>query len=481
MSTFGELARDSLHSAIVHLAPRAANVLLFIVIGRYAGPSDAGVFALATTYLIIATTLTKGMDDLIVRQVSRDVKQAPFYLVNFILVRMGLAAALYAGVYILATHLIDYPINTLRPIQIVTLSLLPDSLALVAQAVLLGMRKFSAPAWLMSAVTVFKVVSGAIALYTGGGITGVCWWWLVGSWLGLAGMMIAVLHNVGPLSRAHWKDWSCLRAHWRELRTFLAITLLTTSESQTDIVLLSIFRDETEVGWYNAATTVAFSLGMISQAYRMAVYPLMTQYAIQAPQKLTRLRQESLRYLGMLAFPMTAGIILIAPSIVTLIYKQAFTPAILALQILVPSLIFLFLNVPSARTMLVYDRQSQSLHFLMLSTFVNILLNLLLDSRWGAAGAATARVFSAGLYFFMTHTFVERSLAQSKMSRLLRPTLLATLAMGCVVWFLRQAMILAPISAGIGVYALTLWLAGGITASDISRVKTLLHSRRTRG
>jgi O-antigen/teichoic acid export membrane protein len=71
MKTLLELTRDSLFSIVFHLSPRLANVLLFITMGRLIGPTDAGVFALATTYLVIFTTVMRGPDDLVIRQVSR--------------------------------------------------------------------------------------------------------------------------------------------------------------------------------------------------------------------------------------------------------------------------------------------------------------------------------------------------------------------------------------------------------------------------
>jgi len=54
---FRTLARDSLLSAVLYLAPRFSNVVFFILVGRLSNPTDAGIFSLAVTYLIIATTL----------------------------------------------------------------------------------------------------------------------------------------------------------------------------------------------------------------------------------------------------------------------------------------------------------------------------------------------------------------------------------------------------------------------------------------
>ena len=72
MSTRLSLMRDALLALVFHVAPRFANVILFILIGRLAGPEQAGIFSLATTYLLIITTTMRGLDDLLIRQVARE-------------------------------------------------------------------------------------------------------------------------------------------------------------------------------------------------------------------------------------------------------------------------------------------------------------------------------------------------------------------------------------------------------------------------
>jgi O-antigen/teichoic acid export membrane protein len=242
-------------------------------------------------------------------------------------------------------------------------------------------------------------------------------------------------------------------------------------EAQVDTVSLSAFRDEAEVGWYGAATTVTFSLAMFSQAYRMSVYPLMARYALQSPAKLSRLYKRSTRYLGMLILPMVAGIILLSPQIVSLVFGPKFQPTTKVLQILIPSSVLAFLNVPNSRMMLIYNRQVWSSLFLMCSVTTNVLLNLVLAPSWGASGAAVARLCSSALYFLLNYLYVARFLAWSNLLWLLSRPVLATLIMAVVVWSVRAWSLPASIGVGMVTYAGALWLVGGILPDDIALVR----------
>jgi O-antigen/teichoic acid export membrane protein len=478
MNPYRELAHDSFFSAIVHLAPRFANVFLFIVIGRLAGPAQAGVFALATTYLLIFTTLMRGLDDLVIREVSRQPDLARSYLANFLLLRLALSGVLYAVLLIVVRYVFAYPLSTSTPIMILTLSLVPDSLGYVALAVMLGSRRFKAPAIILSIATLVKFVGGAAVALMGGSLAQIAWVWFAGSLVSMALLMIYAVNRLGWIHSKEWTDWSPLRGIWQATAPFLLITILTTIESQTDTVVLSNLHNEAEVGFYNAATTLAFSLALISQAYRLSVYPMMARLAAQTPNQLAKLNDQSLRYLGMLVLPMGSGLFLLAPQIVELIYGSRFQPTALVLRLLSPVLIFMFLNVPSARVMLVKDHQGMNTLFLLISAILNVGLNLILDPRLGAQGAGIARLCSFSINFLLTYLFVKQFLLPSNLLQLLSRPILATLGMSAVVWVLRGQFVLLTILAGVISYGVILWLVGGITQEDLAMFRSAFLRRR---
>jgi O-antigen/teichoic acid export membrane protein len=468
MKTIAELLRDSILAAIFHVAPRFANVLLFIVIGRSAGPSEAGIFALATTYLLILVTVMRGLDELVIRQVSREPHRSSGYLTNFLLARLGLSLLSYGILAFAVLIILHYAAGTTTSILILAMSVVPESLTYVAQAILLGQRRFGASTVALVGVSLFRLIGGGIVLALHGGMQQIAWVWLVSSSLGMAAMVVIAVIQVGGLRWSDWLDWRPLVLNWRVGLSFLSITTVAALEAQSDTVLLSTFRSEAEVGWYGAAATIAFSLLVLPQAYRFSVYPLMTRYASQAPESLLELYERSMRYMGALVLPMVTGIALLAPRIVSMLFGPLFGPTARILEILGFVLIFIFLNEPDIRMMLVCDRQRWVSMFLAVSAVLNIVLNLALIPRAGAPGAAMARLCSSLVYFLLNYFYVTRFLARLNIIQLLLRPALATLIMAIVIWLAGSLVLPALIGIGIVMYVFSFWVLGGILPDDVS-------------
>ena len=464
------LLRDTSLALVFHVAPRFANVIIFIIIGRLTGPDQAGVFSLATTYLLIITTLMRGLDDLLIRQVAREPERAGSYFWNFLALRIVLATLTYVALISIIQNVPNYSAATTAPIAILALSVVPDSLAFVAQSVLLGSRRFGAPAVIQGGVNLLKMIVGIIVLWRGEGLMSVAWVWLCGSSLGMMALLAVTVKHVGGLHATDWLDFSPLRLYWQAALSFSAITVLTALDSQTDTVLLSIFRGEAEVGWYNAATTVTSSLLMLVQAYRFAIYPLMTRHAQNAPDKLMELFQKSIHYMGVVAIPMVTGIILLAPQIVKAVFGSKFMMSAAPLVFLAVSLLFFFIGEPCNRLMLVNDRQRLLVAMLVVSASSNILINIVLIPAYGAVGSGLARVCSAAIFFALNYGYVTRKLfRQASLKSLAKPAV-ASIAMALVVLLIRESSILIEVTAGIVTYGLALWLVNGMFPDDPNRL-----------
>ena len=464
-----KLAYDGLFAILLNLAPRLTSVLLFILIGRLAGPSEAGTFSLAVTYLLLATMAARGLDDLVVRQVSRNPDQAPDYFSSFLLLRLILSFVSYSIVLVLTSVIFEYDASTTSTILILSLGLIPDNVGFVAQSILMGKRHFALPAITVVSVGVLRLLGGGMVLLLKGQLQHIALVWFLTSVVGMFVLLVAAFGRVGK-PKSMRTSWYPVVQDWRATLTFFAITALMTLEAQADIVFLGALHGEETVGWYAAATTVAFGLSMISQAYHLSVYPVMTRYALSDPDKLIAFYERSVLYLGAIALPVVAGITLLSPSIVTLVFGPEFSPAARILRVLVFSLLFVFLSAPDSRMMLVHNRQNTSWLFVVCSVTVNLLLNLVLARPWGALGAATARLCSTAFFFILGNLYVSRSLThRSAIPRLLTPAL-ATAVMAIAVWVLRGWPLAIIVAIGIAVYVGGLCCLGWILQDDIGRI-----------
>jgi O-antigen/teichoic acid export membrane protein len=217
---------------------------------------------------------------------------------------------------------------------------------------------------------------------------------------------------------------------------------------------------------------------MLSAAVRTAIYPIMTRYYTYTPHKLPHLYHKLYQYLIIGILPITALICLLGGPIVTLIFTDTYTPATLALQIMIWELLFTFLHIPNARLMLVSDRQKQLGWITGLSMMLNLLLNIWLLPRYGLNSAAFIRAFTAFLAFLITYLYVQkRLLAYNLWGALMKPAA-AVMIMTIIVWPMRHFSIIWPLLVGGVIYAIFILLLGAFTHEDRHYLQQLLSMRK---
>jgi O-antigen/teichoic acid export membrane protein len=474
MSTASRLFRNSTLSFSTNVVTKAVNTVAFILIARLSQADQAGIFSLGTTYLVIFTATAWGLDELLVRQVARNRQEAGQYFGPFLSLRVLISLVAYALMYLFVHSVMGYAVSTAYPILILGISLIPDSLSSVGQALLAAHERFEIPLIAGGIASLIKLGGAVWALFYGNGLPQVGWAWVAGSSVGAVITLWAAARQAGRLHLAMWANRLFWATNLRLAVPFLTIGFLLTLEYQTDVIILSKVRGEAEVGWYGAVTTIVFALTMIAQSYRAAVYPLMVRYHKSDPGKLGHLYDLSMFYLGSLALPMAAGLTLLSQPIILTVYKSGFSNAILPLQIIAWYMVFNYLNIPNSRIMLVGEQQKLLTYFLIASMGLNILLNLILDPPLGAVGASIARVCSAMIFFIINYYYVNRHIQNHHLIRNLKTPFFATLAMSVVVWVVRGFSMWLAILAGILVFIGVLIALRGITDEEKIWIGTFL-------
>jgi O-antigen/teichoic acid export membrane protein len=449
------MIRNAVLSLGASLAARAASALLFLLLAREAGPAPAGTFSLGTTYLAIFGALLWGLDELAVREVARAPELTGRFFSHLLALRVALSALLL-GLLLLVVAAAGYAPATTAFLQLVALSLPADGISAVLQALFVAHRRLGVPFAAGLALFALRLGGGAWALAAGLGLQAIATVWVAGAWLAAGlylGAALALLRpgRVGllPLDRAWWLGLL------GPALPFVLISALTIVEWQLDVLLLSLLRGEREVGWYSAAMTIFVALWLIPQAYRTALFPEMARRA--GPHELELLYTRALQILLALALPIAAGLTLLAPEIVALLYRGDFEPSVPALQVLAWVLVPLFLNVPGVRLLLVRERQGWLAGLVALSLAANVAANLVLIPAWGVLGAAVARALSTGLFYGLHLLALRRYVGDLGLLRAAWRPALATAAMTALVWLLRGQPLALTLAAGAGLYALLGW------------------------
>lgn len=480
MNTLQRLLSNTAFAFVANIIVRLSTSVLFIAIGRQLGPTDAGTFTLGTTYYTIVFGLSAfGLHELLVREVAPRKDESSRYLSNYLFMRVLLTVLTYLLLVVALRFLLPYNATTEQVILILSLAAIPEAVFSILQALFEAHEVLAVPAAAAVVNSAVKLLGGLLLLQAGYGVTTIAWVMVAGSVAGLTVFLPALLglfRRVPQATRAQL-DLAFSRQQLRETPGFFVIHLFSVLDYQTDAFLISLFLTETDLGYYTAALTITLAISMLSFAVRAAIYPLMARYHREAPDKLALLHEKATLYLIVLALPVATGVALLAEPIILLVYGEAFLPAVPVLQISVWAAVFILINVPNARLLLVDHRQQAASAITGLSMGVNVIANLLLIPLLGIVGSAVARVISSGVFFFTIYAFVQKRIRPVRFWPLLPRPLLATLIMAAAVWPARDLPLIVPVLLGIVVYLLAAYLLRVVPPQDVAYWQQLVRSR----
>lgn len=473
------LARNTSYFTLALVAQKIISFLYFTFLARIFGPESIGkyVFALSLTTLF-SVLLDLGLANVLTREVARQPASAERYgrlVIGFKLVAMFIVVAL-ALVFI---WLAGYGVLARQLVYIATIVMVLDSFTLTSYSTIRGFHNLT---W----ESIGTVLMQAIA--AGGGVI-VSLFTRDLRWF-MASLALAALVNcLYSLWQLHWRykvnikprfdvvDYKFLaRLTW----PFALAAILTRFYGYLDTVLLSLLSGDRAVGIYSVAYKITFALQFIPAAFSASLFPGFSSYFSSAPEKLANIFMKGVIYLTVIAVPVALGIIALAPEIINTIYP-AFAEAVLPLQVLVFSLIFLFITFPVGALLPACDKQLRQTGNLALAAASNLLLNIVLIPVLGPLGAAISSLVST-IVLLVAGVWVVRQLVVLDLKYLvvkLSKVVFTGLIMFCVaIWLKHSVNFLLTIPISALVYIVLLFLLKGITRQEIRDLLKIIFKRQ---
>jgi O-antigen/teichoic acid export membrane protein len=480
MNTIQRLLSNTALAFVANVVTRAGTTLLFILIGRNLGPTDSGIFSLGTTYFTIVFGLSAlGLHELLVREVAPRREQSAHYFWNYLALRLVFSSLTYlllvAGLWLFQPY---NPVTT-RAVLVLALAALPEAISTICSSLFEAHERLALPTLAAIVNSAVKLLGGFWLLQRGASVLDIAWLMVAA---GVAGMLVfppalVRLFRRSPQVGRVALDLSFSLDQLRRTPGFFAIHLFSVLDYQTDAFLISLMLTETDLGYYSAAMTITLAISLMSFAVRAAIYPVMSRYAREAPDKLALLHSRANQYLLALSLPIAAAVSLLAGPIINLVFGEAFAPAVPVLRISVWAAVFLLVNVPNARLLLVDNRQSAAAGLTGISMGINVTANLILIPIFGIVGAAMARVMASAAFFLSIHLYVRSRILRNSFLPLLPRPLLATAIMLAAMWPAREWPLAAPLAIGALAYTGAALLLRVVPAGDLVYWRQALRPR----
>jgi len=475
-SAIRRLAQNTVWSFIAGLLARTANVVLFIIVSRLAGPGEAGILTIGFSYLAITGRFAAwGLDQILIRDVAKDTSQSGRYFVNFGLLRLMLASLSAVGIGALVSFG-AYPAADTYAIWLLLFNVWPEGILNLSQAVFIAHERLSFVALFGAIVGGGKLAFGVLALLWGFGITGVLWAMLLANILA-ALVSIVVASRILGLQRESFDQYFCMQ-QLAKAAPFVLIAGSYILDNQADTVLLSFQMPKDALGWYGASTAILVGVSLLPQAYRDAVFPTLSRAFASGFTTLDYMYRRSMKYMLIAAVPITLGLMLLAEPVLVLIYGERFAAAAPSLQVLSIAVGIQFVMVLQNRLLVIANQQRLLSIYILLGLIINALGNLLVVPYMGIAGAATARVCSNILVYTLSYRLINRVVHPFRMGTIWIRPLLAAVVMMATLWYLSDWMVIPRIVLGAVIYIILLLLLRTFSREEIAAWSHILISKK---
>ena len=238
-----------------------------------------------------------------------------------------------------------------------------------------------------------------------------------------------------------------------------------------DIVMLSFFKGAGAVGVYSAAYNLYLSLGVVTSIYMGAAFPVLARLFKSSPEGIRTAYRKSLKFLLIIAVPVSFGAVLLSSEIMTFLYGREFSPAAAPFAILASVTPFFYLNAFFGHFFAAAGKIRDSFVLFCAACLLNVGLNLLLIPRYGYIGAAVSTVVSETLYFALAAVYFSRTEYHFMPWGLIARLLFFSAVMTAVLRMFSGAGVFVLAGAGALMYALMVLLGGVLDREDVALIK----------
>lgn len=359
---------------------------------RYLGTEGFGILSLALSITVIfGVIVDMGLGTLMIREIARDRIFRDKYVSNVSLIKFFLSF-LMMGLLILTTNIIGYPSIVKNVIYLIALSVIIYAFVVVLTSVFQAYEKMSYVSAGAVVNSLVMLVGTAIGIYYSLDLLYFACIYVISNLLLLVFTIALYVWKFSfPKLSINGNFW---KPTIKEALPYGIAGIFVTIYYSIDSVMLSIMIGNEVVGIYNAAYKFVFLFLSLYSVYTVAVFPVMSSFYKNSRESLKFAYERSFKYLLILSIPMSMGVTLFANQIIILIYGSDYSASVIALQILIWTIIFLFLNGLSGILLGSSNKQIIVTKVTGLSVLLNVALNLVLIPNFSYVGASIATVFT---------------------------------------------------------------------------------------
>lgn len=475
--TAARTGKNILFNGLSKIYELVAALIWTGLIARYLGRDGFGEYTLLWSIVTMAIIIPEiGLNNLLIREVSRNKKNAPALLAATIRVRRILA--LVAICFVLTTLLIITDEQTLH------LAVLPGSIWILGRlAISTNSAIYFAFERIQYDMIVTVIYSTMVLMLLYGntlvdrGLLGVvCSFALAAA---ITGMISAAIRRRKFCTVAKKTDSQLVSTIFRDSMPVGGSRLLRLTGNKIDTLLLFLLKSAGEVALYSGVYSLLLRLINIPFLFSRPLFPLLSRLA-DLPEKrkdLERITGKAIKFMFLLAAPICVVSTILADQIIGLIFGPEFLPSIRILQTLNWVLLFMFPCAFASFVIIAIKEQHYLFKALTACIGLNVLLDLFLIPSLGYWGPCIATLAAEMLFSFLLWFKLRKKLPGTLFFQGTLRIFLCSCFIGIVLYVSHDLPLLFNLCLAPVAYLVLLHVFKVITPDEISLIRNMLKKK----
>lgn len=463
------MAKNTTYLTLAYVGQKILSFVYFVLVARFIGVEDLGKYTFALSFTtMFAVFVDLGLTNALIREVAKVWDRVSKYISSIIGVKVFFSVVVYI-IVVMAVNLMGYPPITKTLVYLSGLIMVLDSFTLSFWGVFRGSQnlKYEAIGVIINQILIISIGLAVLLCH------------LPLPYLMLPFICASTFNVIFSLTMIRKKlgikvfvqlDKKILKFLFKISIPFALIAIFSRIYGYIDQVMLSYLAGDAYLGWYSTAMKIPFALQFIPSAFAAAVFPAFSYYFVHDKSKLKKSFDKTMLILTVLAVPLSLGIFSIAKEAVLLVFGSEYLNSILPLQILVFSLIFVFLNFPLGALLNGANKLVANTVLVGCTMVLNIVLNLILIPQYTYVGAAMSFVICHALLFLASLIVAKNIIPYSKRNLIAvfaKTILSAGLMAALIIYFKQYVNFILLIVLGALFYFGFLYLIKGFSKQDV--------------
>ena len=465
-ATARRVAGNSLALVVRFAARVVSKFLIVVVIARWLGVEEVGDYTFVMTFTLSLSFLNHfGLGMLLTREIAQQRERLHEYLGNALLICLGLGLFSLIVMGGLATWL-GYSEQLVAAVYLASLATLIETLSDMIFAAFAGYERMELGTGAIVTQEVSFLIIGAVVMVLGLPFLGLFVLLILSRLIGLIASIVIYWRIWGQPVRLRF-DPALAKILGRKTLPFAINVALSPVFARIDILLLSYFKGNVAVGYYEVASTLFYRLNVIARMVNTAIMPLIArEYPLRGPAVIGYVRR-AVTYQALTALPITLLCWVLGEQIIIFIFGPEFAPSVVAFQIMASITFLRFIDHAFGVTLTAIDRQGLRALATALMAFFNVAINLVVLPRYSYLGAAVTSVLTEIGYFILLYSFVRFFFPNPIPLKPLLKSLVASVVMALPLLLLRDWSLLLLLPLAVLIYGLAALATGILKPAEI--------------